>query len=110
VTSSVSLGYPNGTRTHDISNGLYIDGHWETGTDSFVVFNPATNEAIGEFASASIDDALRALDAAVAAQPAWTAVTPRVRAEMMHALLDEVRKRGDSIVEAMVLESGKPIA
>lgn len=110
MTSTATLRFPNGTRTHEIANGLYINGQWEAGSDSFVVVNPATDEPLGDCASASVADALRALDAAVAAQPEWTAVAPRVRAEMMHALHDEVRRRGDSIVEAMVLESGKPIA
>ena len=65
--------------------GLHIDGEWRESADVFPVHNPADGSQVAEVANGSADDAVKALDAAVRAQPEWARIAPRVRASLMHA-------------------------
>jgi succinate-semialdehyde dehydrogenase/glutarate-semialdehyde dehydrogenase len=64
---------------------LYIGGEWRDGANgTFAVEDPSTGEALTEVANASPDDARAALDAAVAAAPAWAEHPPRARGEILY--------------------------
>ena len=64
---------------------LYIAGEWRDGGEgSLAVEDPATGEALVDVADASVEDAKRALDAAVEAGPAWAA-TRRANGEKSSA-------------------------
>ena len=91
---------------------LYIAGEWvdpaEGGT--LRVEDPATGETIAEVADARPDDAVRALDAAVAAQAEWAAHPPRERGEILRRAFEAMTERADDLALLMTLEMGKALA
>lgn len=96
-------------RLADIPSGLFIGGVWQDRGATFPVINPADGTELARVSHATADDAVRALDAAVAAQAEWRAMAPRARARLMHAAHALMLKRQDLIVQTMTLESGKPL-
>ena len=91
---------------------LLIDGVW---TDSatggtFSVLDPATGHELLRVADAAPEDAVRALDAAVAAQDSWAAESPRRRAEILHRAWELLIAREDEFALLITLEMGKPFA
>ena len=97
-------------RKHTIPVGLYINGIWKPVGETFSVVNPATGQEIARVANGTVDDALRALDAAAGAQAAWREVPPRQRANLFHKAHRLLMDRAASITETMTLESGKPLS
>ena len=91
---------------------LFIDGAWtESATGAtFGVGDPATGRDLLRVADAASDDAVRALDAAVAAQESWAAEPPRRRAEILHRAWELLIAREDEFALLMTLEMGKPLA
>ena len=77
--------------------GLYIDGEWRESADVFPVHNPADGSQVAEVANGSADDAVKALDAAVRAQPEWArdratrTRKPYARGSSSHARARELR-------------------
>src|SRR5436853_612652 len=63
---------------------LYVEGTWRAASDGqrIDVQDPASGEVIATVASASVPDALAAVEAASNAFDAWAARPPRERAEM----------------------------
>ncbi|WP_280463204.1 NAD-dependent succinate-semialdehyde dehydrogenase [Nocardia carnea] len=93
-------------------NQLFIGGEWldATGGSTFEVRDPATGQVVREVADATPDDAVRALDAAVAAQESWAATAPRVRSEILRRAWELVQERADDLALLMTVEMGKPLA
>lgn len=94
----------------DVPRELFVAGDWVGGRGTFEVQDPATGEAFASVADAGEDEAMRALDAAVAAQDGWRGTTPRARAELFHAAHALMLERRDLIARTMTLESGKPLS
>ena len=88
---------------------LYINGQWKPGSTNtrFDVFNPATEELITTVASAEIEDANAALDAAEVAMKEWSARTPRARSEVLRKAWELMTKRLDEFANLITLENGK---
>ena len=61
-------------------------------------------------ADASPEDAMAALDAAVAAQPGWAATAPRDRGEILRRAFEALNDRADELALLMTLEMGKAVA
>ena len=72
------------------------------------VRSPATGEPVGSVADASAADADRAVEAAAAAFPKWSALTAYERERTIKAALAHVRSRADELGRLMALEQGKP--
>lgn len=72
--------------------------------------DPATGEVIKTIADASVEDATRALDAAVAAQDSWAATSTRERSNILRRAFDLLMERRDEFALLMSMEMGKPIA
>ncbi|MGC4174299.1 NAD-dependent succinate-semialdehyde dehydrogenase [Demequina sp.] len=91
---------------------LFIGGEWvdAAAEETLDVHDPATNKVLATIASARADDAVRALDAAVAAKDEWAATAPRVRAELLRSAFELVKERTDEFALLMTLEMGKPLA
>jgi succinate-semialdehyde dehydrogenase/glutarate-semialdehyde dehydrogenase len=90
---------------------LLIGGEWRDGEHGRLeVEDPATGETLCDVAEASPDDAKAALDAAVAAAPAWAAYPPRERGEILRRAFEAIIARTDELALLMTLEMGKPIA
>jgi succinate-semialdehyde dehydrogenase/glutarate-semialdehyde dehydrogenase len=89
--------------------GLLIGGDWQPASDgaTIEVLDPSTAEPIAEVASASVDDAVTAVDAAAGALPSWSATSPRERAEILRRAFEMMMERSDELAELIVLEMGK---
>src|SRR5438034_983022 len=91
---------------------LYIDGGWRPASDGqrIDVTDPATAEVIATVASASVPDALKAVEAADRAFRPWAARPPRERAEMLRKTFELMMRDQDKLAELMVRENGKTLA
>jgi succinate-semialdehyde dehydrogenase/glutarate-semialdehyde dehydrogenase len=92
--------------------GLFIGGVWREaqGGEDFAVLDPADGSILTRVADASVEDALDALDAAVAAQAEWAATPPRTRGEILRSAFELIAARADDFAELMSLEMGKTVA
>ncbi len=88
---------------------LYINGQWRPGStgERFDVLNPADESVLASVASASLDDAKDAMDAAAAAFGPWAAKTPRARAEILRKAFDIMSSQLEDIARLITLENGK---
>ena len=95
-----------------VPTGLFIGGEWRDSYDGSTidVEDPATGEILTSVASATTEDGVAALDAAVAAQHDWAATPPRERAEILRSAFDLITERADDFALLMTLEMGKPVA
>ena len=93
-------------------DSLYIDGQWRTASNSatFTVINPATEEPLGQMASATEQDVDGAIAAAQKGFEIWRKVQPWERAKLIRRVGDLIREREDAIAKALTLEVGKPLA
>lgn len=91
---------------------LYIAGEWRdaTGGGTFEVEDPATGMALCSVADATPQDALAALDAAVAAQADWSATPPNERSEILHRAFLALGDQAEELALLMTLEMGKTVA
>jgi succinate-semialdehyde dehydrogenase / glutarate-semialdehyde dehydrogenase len=95
----------------NVPKQLYIAGEWRDGGKGTIpVEDPSTGEVLCEVADASADDARAALDAAVAAGPAFAAMAPRERGEILRRAFEMITARKDELALLMTLEMGKPVA
>lgn len=95
-----------------VPHQLFIDGAWvdATGAATFPVRDPATGQVVGEVADAGPGDAVRALDAAVAAQETWAATAPRTRSDILRRAWQLVQDHTEDLALLMTVEMGKPLA
>jgi betaine-aldehyde dehydrogenase len=88
--------------------GTFIDGRAETGRGEPVeLVDPSTGDAFETLVQASVGDVDRAVAAAAAAYPAWSARTPGDRATILGKVADALAQASD-IVGLEVRETGKP--
>lgn len=95
-----------------VETGLSIGGTWQPSTTGATldVHDPATGEVIKTIADATVEDAVRALDAAVAAQASWGATPTRERSNILRRAFDLLIERKEDFALLMSMEMGKPIA
>ncbi len=89
-----------------------IGGEW-VGADSgetHVVVDPATGQAIGRIPNCGRAETARAIAAAEAAFPAWSAKTAAERSAILSKLADLIRANADELGRLLTLEQGKPFA
>ncbi|RLP20841.1 aldehyde dehydrogenase family protein [Raoultella ornithinolytica] len=89
---------------------IYINGEFVTphGSETFALFNPATEEVIGQARLADEEDARRAIAAAKAAFPCWSRTTKQQRLDVLERMYQAVRAREADLREAIVTEYGAP--
>jgi succinate-semialdehyde dehydrogenase/glutarate-semialdehyde dehydrogenase len=94
-----------------VEKRLFIDGKWLDASEgrTFDVVDPATGRILCSVAEASPADGRAALDAAVAAQPDFAAVSPRERANILTRSYELLHERIDDLALLMTLEMGKPV-
>ncbi|GAB33146.1 NAD-dependent succinate-semialdehyde dehydrogenase [Gordonia otitidis] len=94
-----------------VPTGLWIDGREveAKGGKTFDVINPATEESLVSVADASVDDAVHALDRAVAVADSWAAAPARERGEILRRAFELVADRADSLAMLMTLELGRAL-
>jgi succinate-semialdehyde dehydrogenase/glutarate-semialdehyde dehydrogenase len=89
---------------------LFIAGEWRDGSKgTFVVEDPSVAQPLCEVADASPEDAMSALDAAVAAGPSFAAMAPRERGEILRRAFEMIIERKEELALLMTLEMGKSV-
>ena len=92
---------------------FYINGEWvapSTGASLLDVINPATEESVAKVALGTREDAEKAIAAARAAFPAFSAWSAADRLALLTRIRDVYKSRMGDIAEAITLEMGAPDA
>jgi len=90
---------------------LFIDGAWidaEDGATSEAT-SPSTGAVIGKVARGTRADAVRAIEAARRAFPAWAGLSAFDRAAAMKRVAEVIDARRDDLARTLALDQGKPL-
>src|SRR5690606_24405669 len=95
----------------DVPTDLWIGGKWRQASDGqrFDVIDPATEKTVASVASATVADAIAALDAAQAAFPGWAARKPRERGEILRKAFELILRDAERLAKLITLENGKAL-
>ncbi|KAJ4331973.1 hypothetical protein N0V95_009766, partial [Ascochyta clinopodiicola] len=77
---------------------------------SFELFSPHTGELVAKVAEATLDDVNAAVDAAQAAFPAWSALSPIERGAPLKKLAQLHTSEKDELARLDAISMGKPIS
>ncbi|WP_338512998.1 aldehyde dehydrogenase family protein [Pseudomonas poae] len=90
---------------------FYIDGRWVAPAvaASLAVINPATEEVAAQVARGSGEDVDRAVAAARAAFPGWSATALAARAVVLGKIHELILERKEQLAQALSLEMGAAI-
>lgn len=80
-----------------------------TQTSTLRVIEPATEKVLAELKEASPEDADRAVARAKAAYPAWRAVTPKDRANLLRRMAAAIHDHAEELAQLEARNVGKPI-
>jgi betaine-aldehyde dehydrogenase len=94
----------------DNRDKLYIDGSWvpSASTDTIPVIDSTTEEVLATIPNGTADDVDKAVRAAAAAFPAWSATPVEERAKYMQRLAEELGARTEEIGALISREVGMP--
>jgi 5-carboxymethyl-2-hydroxymuconic-semialdehyde dehydrogenase len=87
----------------------WINGREVESQDTFVNYNPATGEAIGEVASGTDKEVALAVAAAKDAFPKWANTPAQQRAKLMRKLGELIDRNVPQLAELETLDTGLPI-
>lgn len=87
----------------------FIGGAWLGSASTIEVVNPATGGVLADVANASVDDCLRAVDAADTAFESWRNTAPRVRAEILRKAFELMIADQERLARIITMEMGKVI-
>jgi succinate-semialdehyde dehydrogenase / glutarate-semialdehyde dehydrogenase len=95
-----------------VPTDLWIGGKWRKASDNqrFDVIDPATEEKITSVASASVEDAKAAVDAAADAFDGWAARKPRERAEILRKSYELIIRDAERLAKLITIENGKALS
>ncbi|MDO8533723.1 MAG: aldehyde dehydrogenase family protein, partial [Xanthobacteraceae bacterium] len=95
-----------------VPTDLWIGGKWRKSSDNqrFDVIDPATEKTIASVASASIEDAKAAVDAASAAFEGWAGKKPRERAEVLRKAYELIVRDAERFAKLITIENGKALS
>lgn len=93
------------------SQQFYINGRWTNPAvpASLPVVNPATEEVVAQVARGSAEDVDRAVAAARAAFPEWSARSVESRAHIIGKIHELILERKEALAQAISLEMGAAI-
>ncbi|MBV9970640.1 MAG: NAD-dependent succinate-semialdehyde dehydrogenase [Xanthobacteraceae bacterium] len=96
----------------NVPTDLYIGGKWRKSSDGqrFDVIDPATENKIASVASATIDDAKAAVDAAGAAFEGWAGKKPRERGEILRKAYELMMRDAERLAKLITIENGKALS
>src|SRR4051812_18776387 len=96
----------------NVPTDLWIGGGWRKASDGarFDVLDPATENKVASVASATVDDAKAAVEAASAAFPGWAAKKPRERAEILRKAFDLMMRDAERLAKLITIENGKALS
>ncbi|MDX2094480.1 MAG: aldehyde dehydrogenase family protein [Alphaproteobacteria bacterium] len=91
-------------------------GNWINGTDTapvsgayFENLSPITGKVYCQVARSTAQDVEKALDAAHAAFPAWSSITPVARAAILNKIADRMEENLETLAWAESWDKGKPL-
>src|SRR3974390_2492206 len=92
--------------TANVPTDLWIGGKWRKASDGsrFDVIDPATENKIASVASATVDDAKAAVDAASAAFAGWAAKKPRERAEILRKSYELIMRDAERLAPQLTTQ------
>jgi succinate-semialdehyde dehydrogenase / glutarate-semialdehyde dehydrogenase len=95
-----------------VPTDLWIGGKWRKASDGarFDVVDPATENVVTSVASASVEDARSAVDAAQDAFDGWASRKPRERAEVLRNAYEVIMGEAERLAKLITLENGKALA
>lgn len=96
----------NGQITSDRVIPLLINGNETISEKSFDVVSPVTNQPIWKCSSSSKEDAIKAIETAQAAFPAWSKTKPATRRDILLKASDILASRADELAGYMDKETG----
>src|SRR5438094_8289354 len=88
-------------------NGELVDAQ---GGKTMDVKNPANGSVVDSVPRGSVADVNAAVEAAAKAFPAWAALPPTKRAQLMHAAAEKMKAAVPEIAKLLSQEQGKPLA
>ena len=90
---------------------IYVDGSWTPSTDKdvFAVVDATTEEVLGHVPAGTADDADRAVAAARAAFPVWSATPLEDRAKALERIGEGLQARVGELSELVTREVGTPL-
>jgi hypothetical protein len=96
----------------NVPTDLWIGGKWRKSSDGsrFDVIDPATENKVASVASATVEDAKAALDAASAAFPGWAAKKPRERGEILRKACELIIRDQERLAKLITIENGKALS
>ncbi|MEQ4529941.1 MAG: NAD-dependent succinate-semialdehyde dehydrogenase [Mixta sp.] len=89
--------------------GCFINGQWQTLSETFDVLNPATGEIIARVAKGGKKETEQAIAAAEQAFPAWRALTAKQRSEILYRWYQLIIEHKSWLGQLMTAEQGKPL-
>jgi succinate-semialdehyde dehydrogenase / glutarate-semialdehyde dehydrogenase len=95
----------------NVPTDLWIGGKWRKSSDGsrFDVIDPATENSVASVASATVDDAKAAVDAASDAFEGWAARKPRERAEILRKAFELIMRDAERFAKLITIENGKAL-
>jgi succinate-semialdehyde dehydrogenase / glutarate-semialdehyde dehydrogenase len=96
----------------NVPTDLWIGGKWRKSSDGqrFDVIDPATENKVTSVASASVEDAKAAVDAASDAFPGWAGKKPRERAEALRKAYELIMRDAERFAKLITIENGKALS
>ena len=96
----------------NVPTDLWIGGKWRKSSDGarFDITDPATEEKICDVASATVEDAKAAVDAAQASMADWAGRKPRERAEILRKAYELIIADAERLAKLITLENGKALS
>src|SRR5437763_4805248 len=96
----------------NVPTDLWIAGKWRKSSDGsrFDVLDPATENKVASVASATVEDAQAAVDAAAGAFPGWAARKPRERAEVLRKSYELMMRDAERLAKLITIENGKALS
>ena len=96
----------------NVPTDLWIGGKWKKASDGarFDIIDPATEDKICDVASATVEDAKAAVDAAQGAMADWAGRKPRERAEILRKAYELIIADAERLAKLITLENGKALS
>ncbi len=92
-----------------IKEQAYIDGTWQSATDTVDVTDPATGAVLGTVPNMGAKETQAAIDAAEKAFPSWSKMLAKERAVILRRWAELMLEHKEDLAVIMTLEQGKPI-
>lgn len=89
---------------------LWINGQWESTTDTYELTSPYTGDVIATVAKATPADVERAIDGAQEAFTTFKKMPAYERAEILYRVVEIMRQRKEEFAEILTKEAAKPLS